>query len=329
MSNVLLSEKIFRNLDEQLERLRIHGITIDDQEEEAVKSLLLFTNYYRLLNGSDDLFIVKEEASHKRCKPGTTLHCIYRVYDFDKRLQAIFFPHIVRIEEKMKSVLAYEFSKEFSHKDYLLESNFITTAWTRIFIDGLNQEMQEPESGKKDRRHPAVRYYMKEHGYVPLWVLVNGLTLGKTSTFYSLLKTNEKNTVSNHFSIPPSILGTFLKLLTGFRNICAHSDRLYNATLLDASISSLLIHDELKISKTKNQEYIYGKNDLFALLIVCYYFLKTEEFSQLCEAIDSEIIHLAANTRLAYEEIRKVMNFPVDWKKIKEINVLCKSRLPK
>ena len=320
-----MRRKIFKNLEEQIAILKEKGLTVTDIDK--TKEILLRENYF-FISGYRHIFM--RSAKEKVFIPGTTFDELYGFFVFDRVLRNIIFKNVLIIENNFKSIISYQLSKQYGVKerDYLKPTNFtLDIKKGRQVNDVINKMKRQIRANGK--QHRATMHYLSNYGYIPLWILVNGLTLGKKSTFYSLLKTNEKNTVSNHFSIPPSILGTFLKLLTGFRNICAHSDRLYNATLLDASISSLLIHDELKISKTKNQEYIYGKNDLFALLIVCYYFLKTEEFSQLCEAIDSEIIHLAANTRLAYEEIRKVMNFPVDWKKIKEINVLCKSRLPK
>ena len=38
----------------------------------------------------------------------------------------------------------------------------------------------------------AIKHYIEEHGSVPLWVLVNYLTIGNLSYLYSALKDSEK-----------------------------------------------------------------------------------------------------------------------------------------
>ena len=56
---------------------------------------------------------------------------------------------------------------------------------------------------------------MLEYGYVPLWVLVNALSLGTIGIFYSYLKQKDQNDIGRQF-------------LTIYRNACAHDERLYN-----------------------------------------------------------------------------------------------------
>jgi len=63
---------------------------------------------------------------------------------------------------------------------------------------------------------------------LPLWVLVNTLTIGTISVFYSHLEQQDQNNIGRFFSLKPDELKTILQVLTLYRNACAHDERLYN-----------------------------------------------------------------------------------------------------
>ena len=67
--------------------------------------------------------------------------------------------------------------------------------------------------------------------------------------------------------------------MTKFRNVCAHGERLYSFTTRD-DIPDLPLHQKLNIQK-KGQQYLYGKRDLFALMIALRYLLPSSEFGSL------------------------------------------------
>ena len=60
------------------------------------------------------------------------------------------------------------------------------------------------------------------------WVLVNTLTIGTISVFYSHLEQQDQNNIGRFFSLKPDELKTILQVLTLYRNVCAHDERLYN-----------------------------------------------------------------------------------------------------
>ena len=59
-----------------------------------------------------------------------------------------------------------------------------------------------------------VTHYMSTYGYVPLWVLVNILTLGEMSYFYANMKMHDKNEVARRFMVNPDELSKYIKNLT-------------------------------------------------------------------------------------------------------------------
>ena len=60
------------------------------------------------------------------------------------------------------------------------------------------------------------------YGYLPLWVLNNILTLGTISKFYSLMKQNERQTVSKIFRLSDNELESILTYVSSVRNFRAH-----------------------------------------------------------------------------------------------------------
>ena len=93
--------------------------------------------------------------------------------------------------------------------------------------------------GHKDN---SLKHYLENHDEVPLWVLVNILTLGNTSSFYSCCRPTVKSNITKHLqkdrsreyrgykkTIYNDELEKFLGACTYFRNICAHDNRFYNS----------------------------------------------------------------------------------------------------
>lgn len=63
------------------------------------------------------------------------------------------------------------------------------------------------------KHHQVVTLYMTEHGYIPLWVLVNLLTFGKIENFYKNMKPADKTTVAKQFNLQPDELAKFMHML--------------------------------------------------------------------------------------------------------------------
>lgn len=88
---------------------------------------------------------------------------------------------------------------------------------------------------------PFIKHYIKQYGFVPLWVLSNDLTFGNIAHFYQLCERRVQNKVcklivesKNDTDAPrlsPQDLRRCFSVLVGFRNLCAHDERLYCAVI--------------------------------------------------------------------------------------------------
>ena len=148
---------------------------------------------------------------------------------------------------------------------------------------------------------------------------MKALTLGTVSKFYSFLPQNIQAKVSIEFEhVTENELIRMLDLLARVRNVCAHNERLYNYRYNKGAINDTAIHEYLHIRKA-NVQYVKGKQDLFAVIIVLKYLLSQDEFSQFIDDIEHALKVLFNSTRQLQEtQMYKYMGFPANWLDIKD-----------
>ena len=110
-----MKNKVFRNLDEQIEILRAKGLMINDIEK--TKMILLKENYF-FVSGYRHLFM--KDGKDKYFMDGTTFEELYSTFVFDRNIRNIFFKNILIIENNVKSLISYQMSKKYGFKDFYL-----------------------------------------------------------------------------------------------------------------------------------------------------------------------------------------------------------------
>lgn len=306
-----MKNKIFRNLDEQISILKSKDLTIND--EQQAKKILLRENYF-FISGYRHLLM--KNYKDKKFIKGATFDELYAIFNFDRRLRNICFKNILIIENNIKSIISYQLSKKygFQEKTYLNSNNYVQDPLkARQVHDVLNKmRKQLAFNGKK---HSATMHYLNNYGYIPMWILVKVLSFGLMSEFYCILKNEDKIEISEYYNIDHKDLEIYLYLLANFRNICAHEDILYDHRT-QRTIPDNNIHQQLNIEKIDG-EYKYGKNDLFALMIIFKYMLTSTEFREMIREISYEIDIL--NGRINIVPVETILNrigFPTNWKDI-------------
>ena len=72
-------------------------------------------------------------------------------------------------------------------------------------------------------------------------------------------------------------------------------------------------HEKLNIPKI-NEEYIYGKDDLFALIIILKYLLRPDEFKMLINEISYEIDSLEGKLNvISIDKVLDRIGFPKNY----------------
>lgn len=293
-------EKEFKTIDEQIELLQSRNLHIENRE--TAKEILLNNNYYYLINGYKDLFLNRKSKTEK-FRNGTNLEEIYRLYEFDRKIRIIFLEYILLIERKIDTYVAYEFSKNYGYKDYLILENFNNISKNKEliakFLNDINLEIvhQYKNSNK------MIRHYLDVYKYIPLWVLIRILSFGKVSKFYSFMKQKEQNNISRKFKLKSETLKVYLINLGNVRNICAHDEKLYDV-ILKNRINTTDYHKKLDLIKTDGKT-AYATRDLFSIVIILKVLLEKEQFNEFYNRIIKAIKEL--EDKLLLLKIDKVL----------------------
>lgn len=310
-----MKNKIFKNLDEQIEILQAKDLIINDIDK--AKEVLLKENYF-FLSGYRHLFM--RSSKDGKFITGTTFEELYGMFLFDRKIRNIMFKYILVVENNLKSIISYQLSKKYGYKDkdYLNPKNFTQDSIkTRQVKDVLNKMRRQIRvNGSK---HAATMHYIDNYGYIPMWILVKVLSLGIISELYNILKSDDKIAISNLYNIDAETLGIYISLLANFRNLCAHEDILYDHRT-QRVIPDSKYHYMLDIDKT-DDEYVFGKNDLYALIIILKQMLSKEEFHDLIREVEYEVDYLDGIVDVVpLNSILNRIGFPDNWMDIEDID---------
>ena len=302
------SSKTFKNLDEQVEILRNKGLTINDVD--YAKTILLRENYF-FLSGYRHIFMLENKQS--KFIEGTKFEELYAMFLFDRALRNIFFKWILVVENNFKSITSYALSKKygFKDKDYLNAKNFNPDSMKQRQVhDVLNKVKRQIRVN--GQRHSATMHYIDNYGYIPMWILVKVLSFGIMSEFYGILKADDQISIASNYRIDPTTLCIYLSIVANYRNICAHEELLYDHRT-QKSIPDNTYFDLLNIPRNEDG-YIYGKNDLFSLVLIMKKLLTKHDFKDLTGEISYEIDKLSG--RIDTVDTQKILTrsgFPENW----------------
>ena len=259
--------KEHKTFNQQLTILRNRGVVVPTNGKP--KRFLEQENYYNVINGYKDLFLVKDSnnlpVEPELYQAGTHFNELKALFLFDRELRILLLKYLLIFENSIKTTVAYEFSKKYPRKNaYLDIANFVDNDPKKVLqqISILTKTIHD-----KVDRTGAIKHYIEEHGEVPLWVLVNFLTMGNIANFYNILTDSTKNIIAkfytdkyrtqnkdNTFRLSSADLSACLKVANLVRNICAHDERLYNVNLRNVRISQIANH--FGIRRYDNKRFI-------------------------------------------------------------------------
>lgn len=306
-----MKAKTFKTLDEQIAILREKGLVIND--ETYAKEILLRENYF-FLTGYRFLFM--RSYQDRRFVTGTTFEELYAMFNFDRHLRNILFKNILVVENNLKSIMAYVLSKNhgFKEKNYLNVNNFVHDSSKSRQINDLIHKMKR-QININGKQHSATRHYMYNYGFIPLWVVVKVLSFGIVGELYTVLQMADRKEISDIFSVESDALEEYLPILANYRNLCAHEDICYS-NKTQVNIGNTLYHNLLNIEKMDG-EYVYGKNDLFALIIILKRVLEQVDFRMMLNEIIYELDILKGKLNsISINKILHEMGFPPNYQDI-------------
>lgn len=310
-----MNKKEFKTLDEQLDIFRSKGLKIDNVE--SAKDILLMENYF-FINGYRHIFM--RSNKDKRFVNNATFDELHTMFLFDRNLRNILFKNLLVIENNIKSIISYRLSKQygFKEKDYLRKSNFTTDNKEQRRVEDVINKMKR-QIRVNGSKHTATYHYINNYGYIPLWILVKVLSFGLINELYGIIKPEDRLSIAEYYNLDVESLETYLALLSNYRNLCAHEDIVFDHRS-QRLISDNRFHIMLKISKTDG-EYNYGKNDIFALIIILKQMLKKDKFEEMMYEIENEFVEFDNKVdSIPLEKLYDKMGFPKNYKDILNVD---------
>ena len=306
-----LNEKIFRDTRTQIGILKSRGVTI--KNKRFAKQLIKNINYYNLINGYKEPFL-QAGTAYELYKPGTTLNEIYALYEFDRRLRIVTLEYILEIEKQIKSLIAYCFSEKHGHRNYLKLENFDTQGAKKYGqVCTLLSSLYKKIASNIDK-DLSILHYASSKNHIPLWVLVNSISMGDISKFYSNMLQQERDDVSRRmkWGVRSHQLASALFFLSTIRNRCAHDERLY----------SYLSYANLCRNKYLSYFHITtNTNNYFSVMVAFKMLLSDKRYVSYHNQFEKLIDELSSKlTTISVSKIRNIMGLPNNWKHLKALH---------
>lgn len=314
-----MAEKIYKSYRQQLNILRSRGmdITKGSRASRAIR-VLERENYYNVINGYKDLFLASKATptAEETYIQGTTFDEVYALYNFDREVRNTYFKYLLKIENTFKTIIAHEFSALYGHDNYLKIENFDTSSEYHISSAiKLIGDIQQETARQMSKHHQAVTHYMTEHGYIPLWVLVNVLTFGKIENFYKNMKPSDKTTIARHFGLQPNELAKFMHMLTLARNKCAQDERFFDIRFKERiHTKSIKNFSSLGIVRAQDGSYTYGTNDAYAIAIMFALLLDRTDVNEFISSMKSHFKRLDKKLHtVSVNNVMFIMGYDDNW----------------
>lgn len=304
--------KPFITYTAQVEKLTNEKHLIVTDTNFAITSLKNIS-YFGLIGGYKDPFI--DVQTHKYIN-NTTFEDIVALYEFDEELRGLVFKYLCHIEIKLRSSISYYFCQKHGERqeEYLNPNNYSTSPKSKRGVIKLIKILDNVANKNKD--HKYLVYQRNKYHNVPLWVILNALTFGQISKIFEFLPQKMQGLICQDFgNIKKNDMIKYLKVLTLYRNVCAHNERLFSHHTY-SSIPDTLIHKKLNIPK-HHSKYICGKNDLFCVVITFRHLLPRADFL----VFKKHLMHIfnqykKKNSNLKLDKLYEYMGFPSNWKHI-------------
>ena len=188
---------------------------------------------------------------------------------------------------------------------------------------------------QRKNKNESIKMYLEQHGYMPMWILMNVLTFGNVSHLFTLQKEKVQIEIIKKLNLltrpsisnDHSIINTsrIFQILSIYRNICAHNERFY-LTQTKVPIDDIYMNFGLKLphyvnplmgrrlNKHKKNKRLEARQGIYGLLFAISLFLTKEELNRLIDEIKNEMKLLEGNLKtIAILDIERSMGLDFNW----------------
>ena len=266
---------------QQIEKLKNNGLIVSN-DSFAIKKLS-HTNYYRLSAYFLPFQYPKNSTYANKFFNHVEFGQIISLYDFDAKLRRLVFGALEVIEVYVRTQIAYHHSLKYGAFGYLNHANFQCS--DVVF----NEIMEDVKKESKRSDEIFIKHFREKYNAtdLPLWSVVEVLSLGTLSKLFYAMHNDDKIAVCAQISVTTTLFGKWLHALTIVRNICAHHSRAWNKELRvpfaipakNPLFDPLRKIKKMKFKEEKDGELIYEEKEFdnnssifFALSVIKYLF---------------------------------------------------------
>lgn len=224
-----------------MRHLRARGVTI---KGSYAKKRLQNVGYYHGYKG------YRFSRDRRNPLPLTDFDQVLNLYAFDMELKTLFYPRIMQIETSLKSCILEAICSNLSERG--LSASFEVVCSECLVGSGAKEQYRELSYlAQKVAKHstvegePVIKHFTDQSRGVPIWALMETLTLGEFSTIYSCLTNDLKDAIYDRLSMPKRSHGqgaqkkdktdlflALLRVLANLRNSVAHNNVILDARFL-------------------------------------------------------------------------------------------------
>lgn len=233
-----------------LAHLQSRGLIVPD----SIRALhaLEYIGYYRLLIYMRPL----QSSPAKTFLSGTTFEDILSLYNFDRELRLLCLDAIERIEVALRSAIVSQVAVPHGSHFFLDASHFERLTAFVEFLHTVN----------KTKHYLAIQHYHKHYTtpeMAPIWAITEAITFGTLSRLYSGLHLRHRKEIAKRFALDETVLVSWFRTLATLRNMCAHHNRLWNATLL---VDAPKVAHRYRVDLTPNDQF-YSRAVILAVFM--------------------------------------------------------------
>lgn len=285
------------SFEDLIEKIKEKKIGVKDIDK--TKDILERINYQRLL-------VYRLHFRKSNNEEEIIFNDIYKLYLFDKELKTLFYPILESIEFTLRAKIAYHLGTALGVHCHLDLENFEQTEQHEKLLDILKRKIDN----KNYSRHQIIKYHQEKYDDdVPIYKIVEILTLGQLSKLFSNIKSKEiqseilKSFKRKEHKLNIKTLSSWFKTITDVRNICAHHELLWNRKYEPAAIRNKVWKDSISFRDKDKEVY-----SIFAIFLICKILMLDKDAFQIFISSFNDLIQ-------SYSDIIQFsdLGFPDNW----------------
>lgn len=214
------------SIDDQIQKLKDRGLIFDN--ERIASNYLSNISYYRLRAYTYPFQQNEEDEDHCFIRRDIHFGDIIDLYCFDRRLRALIFNAIEKIEIAIRTKIVYQYALSTNNSHWFLDD------YLYFKSDDYYKIIKDIEYEISRSNEDFILHYEKKYSHPeipPAWMTLEVLSFGTLSRLYSFLKIKsiENKSIARSFGLPEvDILINWMHAISVLRNCCAHHSRVWN-----------------------------------------------------------------------------------------------------